>query len=214
MTAVWSHRACLRPIAQFFAGMSRAEVISRDVSRRQAELAPDSAMRRFLTLQSRQEAVHAAIFGSALRVASRRDRCPDRLADALARLGSRLNADLDAGWLAGSLIGLQGVLEAIGAVALSAPSTELATIAARFVPLRHALLAQEQAHHRVGRYWLAQIAAGADRSDDALKCSRLEYAELGEAVLVASIEIFDGFDVEQRIYLDAGRAAIRSALSA
>ncbi len=214
MTADHSQRASLRPIAQFFAGMSRAEAISRDVSRRQAELAPDSAMRRFLMLQSRQEALHAAMFGAALRFASRRDRCPDRLADALARFASRLNADLDAGWLAGSLIGLQGVLEAIGVVALSAPSTELATFAAQFVPLRHALLAQEQAHHRVGRYWLARLVAGDDGSDDALRRSRLEYAGLGEAVLVASVEIFDGFDVEQRIYLDAGRAAIRSALSA
>ena len=31
-------------------------------------------------------------------------------------------------------------------------------------------------------------------------------------VVVASVELFEGFDVEQRLYLDAGRAAIAASL--
>ena len=119
-----SSAACLPRIAQFLAGMLRAEEISRDVARRQALLAPDAAMRRFLALQSRQEALHAGAFRAALHLTSRRNRCPDALASALDRFAARLHADLDAGLLEGSLIGLQGVLEGIGAVALGAPRTE------------------------------------------------------------------------------------------
>lgn len=207
-----SRFACLPHIAQFFAGMTRAEEISRDVSRRQALIAPNTAMRSFLASQSRQEALHAAAFRAALRLASRRHSYPDPLARALDRFAARLHADLDAGWLEGSLIGLQGVLEGIGAVALGAPRTELASIGARFVPLRHVLLAQEESHHRHGLRWLARLSADRARDQGALRRSQREYADLGEEVVVASVEIFEGFDVEQRVYLDAGRAAIAASL--
>lgn len=204
--------APLRQIAQFLAGMTRAEEISRDVSRRQAAMAADPAMRRFLVLQSRQEASHARVFGAALRLTTRRSRCPGRLAGALSAFEARLYADLDAGRLESSLIGLQGVLEAIGAVALSAPMTELSAIGARFVPFRATLLRQEAMHHRYGRYWLARLAAGNGCAGDALHRSWREYADLGDAALSASVEIFEGFDIDQRTYLDAGRAAIRAEL--
>ena len=207
-----SSAVCLPRIAQFFAGMLRAEEISRDVARRQALIAPGAAMRRFLALQSRQEALHARAFRAALHLASRRDRCPGALASALDRFAARLHADLDAGSLEGSLIGLQGVLEGIGAVALGAPKTELATIGGRLVPLRQVLLRQEAMHHRCGLHWLAQLCTDRIRDHDALQRSRRDYADLGEAVLVASVDIFEGFDIDQRLYRDAARAAIAAAL--
>jgi hypothetical protein len=208
-----SGAVCLPRIAQFFAGMLRAEEISRDVARRQALLAPDAAMRRFFMLQSRQEALHAGVFRAGLHLASRRNRCPDALASALGRFAARLHADLDAGSLAGSLIGLQGVLEGIGAVALGAPRTELSSLGARFVPLRSVLLRQEAMHHRAGLRWLARLCAERNGDHAAVQDSQRDYADLGFAVVEAGVEIFQGFAVDQRLYRDDAKAAIAAALA-
>ncbi|MBA3624281.1 MAG: hypothetical protein H0W48_07470, partial [Methylibium sp.] len=53
----------LRRLSPLLAAARRAEEISREVALRQSALAPLPALQRALRHQSRQEAVHAAVFG-------------------------------------------------------------------------------------------------------------------------------------------------------
>jgi len=123
-------------LVPLLAAAQEAERIARDIAAAQAGIAPVAALQRALTQQSRQEAVHAAVFASALACLPGRAACPPRLARALARFRQRLQADVAAGRLAASLFGLQHVLEALGHVALQPPHGELAGLGDQFVPLR------------------------------------------------------------------------------
>ncbi|MDQ6620264.1 MAG: hypothetical protein M3Z31_11300 [Pseudomonadota bacterium] len=194
-------------VSSLFVGVKLAEEISRDISFRQAALAPDSRMRRFFELQSKQEAMHATVFDVAARLTARRAGCPASLSTALDCFAARLHSDLDAGLLPESVVGLQGVFEALGEVALSAPRGRIAGFAARLVPLRSTFLKQERMHHRYGRRCLQQLVAD-DRVRERLRASSREYFALGAAVLAASIELFDGFEAEQRRYAEDGDVAI------
>lgn len=146
----------LPTLGPLLAAITQAEELSRDISARQALLAP-APLRRTLQQQSWQEAAHATVFRSALQCLPGRFSCPPAVRAALDDYAHRLHADLDRGSLADSLIGLQGTLEGFAAVALQPPPGTLARRADALVPLWSFILHQEQGHERLGGVWSPRL---------------------------------------------------------
>ncbi|MBA3774440.1 MAG: hypothetical protein H0X13_18715, partial [Ramlibacter sp.] len=67
-----------RQLVPLLAAAQEAERIARDIAAAQANIAPAAALQRALWQQSRQEAVHAAVFASALACLPGRVACPPR----------------------------------------------------------------------------------------------------------------------------------------
>lgn len=174
MTAALS----LRVLAPLLAAITLAEEISRDVTARQALLAP-ARLRQTLRRQSWQEASHAAVFRTALQCIPGRFVCPPKVRSALEEYAARLHSDLDRGGLAVSMVGLHCVLEGFAAVALQAPPGMLASSADQLVPLRSFILHQEQAHQRLGEVWVPRLLA----DPRALTRSAREYCSLAQVLL-------------------------------
>ena len=147
-----------RQLVPLLAAAQEAERIARDIAAAQAAISPVPALQRALRQQSRQEAVHAAVFASALACLPGRAVCPPRLAVALGGFRHRLEVDVAAGRLAASMFGLQHVLEALGHVALQPPGGQLARLGDRFIPLRGVLADQELGHRRLGEVWVPRLA--------------------------------------------------------
>lgn len=204
----------LRKLSPLLAAARRAEEIARDVARRQSDLLQPCALQRALGRQSRQEAVHAATFGSALAFLPGRSACPSSLARALHEFEARLNADVAQGALAASMFGLQSVLESLGSVALQPPEGELATLGDRFLPLRGLLLQQELGHRRLGEVWVARFVSGAAaRERGALMQAGRCYLELAEALVAAGLQECESFAAD-RLYYEAATGACLRQLEA
>ena len=199
----------LQRLAPLLAALQEGEAMSRDIALAQSACAPTPALRQALRLQSRQEAAHAAVFGAALRCTGQRVLCPPRLLRALAEYRDRLNADVRAGALVASVFGLQCVFESLGEVALQPPAGALARLGDRLVPLRALMLQQEQAHHQLGRRWVARWAAIASTAEaGALAAARDSYLALADAVIDAGVEAFGPFEVDGRHFADAARVRL------
>lgn len=175
-------RAALSTLGPLLAAITVAEEISRDVSARQALLAP-ARLRGTLRRQSWQEAAHATVFRTALHCLPGRFSCPPAVHAHLAAYAARLHADLDRGALAASMIGLHCVLEGFAAVALQPPAGVLAAAADTLVPLRSFILHQEQAHHRLGDVWVPRLLAVPQQR---ATCAG-DYCALAEALLEAGL---------------------------
>jgi hypothetical protein len=199
--------AALSPhsLSPLLAALTLAEEISRDISARQALLAP-SPLRRALQRQSWQETAHAAVFRAALQCLPGRAACPGALEKSLRRYATQLHADIDRGNLTASLIGLHCVLEGLGAVALQPPPGQLAKLADRVVPVRSFILHQELGHQRLGQAWVRRLGAEPAGLDTALRV----YGELAEASLQAGLDTLDCLAADRDYYQDAVRAHLRS----
>jgi hypothetical protein len=81
-------------LSPLLAAVTLAEEISREISARQAPLAP-MPLRRALMRQSWQETAHAVVFGTALQYLPGPASCPAPLGKALRRYAAQLHADLD-----------------------------------------------------------------------------------------------------------------------
>ncbi len=194
----------LRRLAPLLWAVKLGEDLSRDISLRQAALAPTPPLARALGLQSRQEAVHSMLFGAALRCLPRRSACPPRLQAALDEFGTRLRADAAAGRLAATLVGLQCVLEGLATAALRPVEGELSRLGERLVPLRPLILHQEEAHHRLGEVWVPRLAGPAgEAAARSLAAAVRDYAALGEAVAEAGLATFDSRAAEHALYARA-----------
>lgn len=201
-------------IGPLLVALKLAEEISRDVSLRQAAIAPNAQLRRGLRQQSRQEALHAAAFDAALKFGSSRAQCPPGLVKALTAFSTRLHADLDAGALASSMVGLQCVLEGLGCIALRPCSGELLRLSDRLVPLRPLFLLQEEAHHRLGEIWVPRLAnERASRGRVELSVARQTYVELAEAIVDAGLFAVADYEGDRQHYLKATRAHLVGCMS-
>jgi hypothetical protein len=188
------------------------EEIACDITRRQSTLAPIPGLARALAAQSRQEAMHAAAFGVAVRWTGGRAAAPPRMAAGLRRLRRSLDADLDRGDLAASMLGLHCVFEGLGGVALQPPGGDLGRLADRLVPLRSLVVLQEHAHEQLGERWVARLA----RDAGALRRSCDGYFEIAEEVVDAGLALFDGYPADHALYLDGSRrhlAQVRAAFA-
>lgn len=195
----------VRQLAPLLAAVTIAEEISRDVSRRQAAIAP-APLRRTLSLQSRQEALHAATFKAALQCLPGSGRCPDRLLQALRAFEARLQSDVEDGELAASMLGLHCVLEGLGCIALEPPPGELARLADSAVPMRSFIRHQEEGHRRLGEVWVPRLAAGTA----GLRLACEDYVALAQAVLTAGLETLDCLAQDAGYYGDAVSRHLRN----
>jgi len=195
-------------LSPLLSAVTLAEEISRDVSARQALLAP-WPLSRALRRQSWQETSHAAVFRTALQYLPGKSSCPEPLQKALRTYAAQLHADLDRNALAASMVGLHCVLEGLGAVALQPPPGELARLADRVVPVRSFILHQELGHQRLGEVWVSRLVAEPARLGSALGI----YIELAEAVLQAGLITLNCLAVDGDYYREAVRAHLRSAKS-
>ncbi|HZQ62669.1 MAG TPA: hypothetical protein VFC24_15050 [Casimicrobiaceae bacterium] len=204
-------------LALFFGSLEQAEQISCLTATAQAALVCDARVQRGLSLQARHEARHAQVFGAAATALSFGTRTASPLGGALQAYAFALQRDLRARNLAGSLIGLQGMLEGLGMVALSPPCTPLARAASCVVPLRAAMLKQEELHHAHGM----KVLASALRSD--ARCARAavealdRYGALSAAIVEAGMELFDHYAHDQTVFrraCDDARRHVQRAVHA
>lgn len=193
--------AAAKRLAPLLVAVTTFEEMSRDITRRQSALAAAPGLARTLLRQSRQEAMHAAVFHGALRLTGMRADCPPRLADALTHCRSRLEDDLDRGDLASSMLGLHCVLEGLGGVALQPPAGDLGRLGDRLVPLRALVLKQELAHQHLGTLWVGRL--GGDRR--ALQAACRSYVGLAEEVVDAGLAAFGGYAMDRALYLAGSR---------
>jgi len=136
--------------------MAAGEALAADCARMQAPLAPSRRAAAFLALQSRQERLHASVFraGAVMLSGVRSGDDADRLFDPVRRC---LAEDLAAGRFAESLVGLQVVVEALGAVVLGELDAVLSARGAPLASLRREIRSQESSHHAFGVRWLERL---------------------------------------------------------
>jgi hypothetical protein len=194
----------LHSLSPLLAAITLAEEISRDVSARQASIAR-LPLRLALKQQSWQETAHAAAFRTALQFVPGPP-CPAPVAKALHRFSRELHADLDRKALAASMIGMQCVLEGLGAVALQPPPGEVATLADRIFPLRAIVLHQELGHQRLGEAWVPRLGIEPVRLHKTLNI----YLELAQALLDAGLSTLDCLAGARAHYQDAVEAHFRA----
>lgn len=200
----------LKALSPIMMAARRTEQIARDVSKRQAEIAPTAGLRQALRQQSRQEAAHAAGFDAALQYLGESS-ASGRMLDALEDLGARLHADLDGGDLPSSMIGLQYVLEGLGSIALEPPPGEFARLGDQFVPLRKLVLHQEMAHRRLGEVWVPRFAAALTTAERGrLVAAGRDYAALAHAVVEAGLPLLEGLETDRDHFLRASRSFVTS----
>ena len=200
-----------RSFAPLLAAVQQAEAISRDVALRQAALAPTPQLRHALLHQGRQEAMHAGLFGAALRCVPSRAGCPAPVARVLHDYARHLHADIDAGRLAASMVGLQWVFEGLGTAALEPSShATLIQLCDRLVPLGKLILQQEAAHRRLGRLWVPRLAARLNAGEmSVLVAASVEYAALAGAIVGAAVGAFGELDSEIANIADVARRRAR-----
>lgn len=144
-------------IARLFHVLWHGERIAHDAAARQALICGEVKAKRFFSMQSSQEALHAALFHAASAVLMPRTRSLQSTAvTALSAYRRHLEHDLACGHLAGSIIGLQIVLEGLGALTLSRMNLALSRHGPRFAPFKRLLEQQEDSHHAFGCRWLVR----------------------------------------------------------
>jgi hypothetical protein len=185
--------------------------MSRDVALRQSALAPSAALARVLRSQARQEAVHAAVFDTAVQAVRRGAVCAPALTQALTGYAASLHADLDASRLAASMLGLQCVFENLACVALEPPPGDLERVGDHFVPMLAIVKHQEIAHRRLGELWVPRLAGIAStREQGALRRAQARYIELAEAVTQAALSTLQDYPADHAHYLAATSACLAS----
>jgi hypothetical protein len=136
--------------------MAAGEALAAECAAVQVALAPSQRAARFLALQSRQERMHARVFRAAA-VLMAGVSSDDDSAKLFEPVRHRLAEDLGAGRFAESLVGMQVVVEALGAVTLGELDAALRARGELFAPLRRQILLQESAHHAFGVRWLERL---------------------------------------------------------
>jgi len=180
-------------IARLLGFLQHGEWLARDMAARQARLAGTPVLRRFLAVQSRQEAFHAAVFQNAVHWLAPRGVHPPTLKP-LARYRASIEASLAQGNLAESLLALQVLFEALGEVVLHAIDTGIERRGGGFARLRLALRAQEQAHHAFGVRTLDSLLAGNQNSTERLYKRSSVYLECIDDMLRELADLFAVFN--------------------
>jgi hypothetical protein len=187
-------------LARLFRFLAEGEALARDGARAQAEIAPASGMRRFLTGQARQEAVHARLFAAAALALAPRGSAPVPGLAALGRFRAEAEAAVARREFAESVLALQVILEGVGETVLTALHQAMSSRASRFSPLCRMVLRQEQGHHRFGLGRLRQSLADGALSAEALRENGARWADRCEAMLAETGELFVFFDEDPAAY--------------
>lgn len=198
-------------IARLFHLLWQGECIARDAAARQALICGEIKAQRFFSMQSTQESLHAALFNAASSVLTPHTGALQTPAvTALRDYRRNLEHDLDCGHLGGSVVGLQIVLEGLGALTLSRMNLALSRHGPRFAPFKRVFEHQEDTHHAFGCRWLA-------RRDPAslprLAADARRYFDLACGVIDGGDELFGCGTGTPQDYRARLRAALPSALT-
>ena len=197
-------------IARLFHVLWHGERIARDTAARQALICNEVKARRFFAMQSAQESLHAALFHAAATVLAPRARLLQTPAiTALGVYRRHLDRDLAAGNLAGTIIGLQIVLEGLGALTLSRMNLALSQHGPRFARFKRLLEQQEDSHHAFGCRWLERQSIA---SVPALAADTRKYCEVAYSVIDSGEDLF-GYGISTpQCYVTHLRATLPAAL--
>ena len=191
-------------LAHLFQVLVAGERLAQECALRQLHLAPERNTRSFLAAQARQEGLHAWVFHSAASALAPRGSSSDSPAlCAMHRYRERLLVDLDSGNLAGSLVGMQVVLEGVGAMVLKEMDTELRRRGDRYAVLRRGLLLQEDAHHAFGLRCIEHLCVETPDASALLAAAGGEYAALSVDILTACEELFLYLGADPQLYQPA-----------
>lgn len=188
-------------LAHLFQVLLAGEQLAQECAMRQALLATQRKTRQFLATQAHQEALHARLFSHAANSLAPRGGVSDSPAlRVLQRYRRRLLADLDDGNLGATLIGMQVVLEGVGAIVLKEMDSVLQRRGDRYAALRRRLLLQEDAHHIFGIRSIEQLCAQTPVAIPQLVTAGQEYGELSADLLTACEELFSYLGADARFY--------------
>lgn len=179
------------PIARLLTFLEHGERLANECAKAQASLAPDSASRRFLLSQARQEAVHAMVFQGAIAWLA-----PKHLGDApflpaLEEYRKILDEALARNDLLETLLAEQVILEGLGEAILTRIEEGLVKRAAPFGRLRRILLQQEEAHHGFGRRMLERAMAEGRIDAETLRRRAQDYLALTDQMVLALSDLFE-----------------------
>ena len=179
------------PIARLLTFLEHGERLANECAKAQAALAPDSASRRFLLSQARQEATHVMVFQGAIAWLAPRHLGNAPFLPALEEYRRLLNEALARQDVLETFLAEQVILEGLGEAILTRIEEGLVKRAAPFGRLRRILLQQEEAHHGFGRRMLER--AMAERQIDAgILCRRAQdYLALTDQMVLALSDLFE-----------------------
>lgn len=182
------------PIARLLRFLEQGERLAHDCARRQARLAPEPALSRFLKGQARQEAAHAVIFQGAIAWLAPRHLGPCPFLAPLERYRTLIEQALGRGDFAETILAEQIILEGLGEAILQRIEAGLVKRRAPFIRLRRLFLLQEEAHHATGCRFLERQVATGQASADALRLQAQAYLELAQAMVMTLADLFTSID--------------------
>ena len=188
------------------------EALAAECAAVQVALAPSQRAARFLALQSRQERMHARVF-RAVAVLMAGGRSDDDLAKLFEPVRHRLAKELEAGRFAESLVGMQVVVEAMGAVTLGELDAALRARGEAFAPLRRQILLQESSHHASGVRWLERLLVSGRAAPRAVARAGEGYVAAIEGVIDRCAYLAADLDRQPESVRVAFRAALPPWLS-
>jgi hypothetical protein len=179
------------PIARLLTFLEHGERLANECAKAQATLAPDSASRRFLLSQARQEAAHALVFRGAIAWLA-----PKHLGDApflpaLEEYRKILDEALARNDLLETLLAEQVILEGLGEAILMRIEEGLVKRAAPFGRLRRILLQQEEAHNGFGRRMLERAMAEGRIDAETLRHRGQGYLALTDQMVLTLSDLFE-----------------------
>ncbi len=196
------------PLARLLQFLERGERLAHDCARAQAALAPDAGARRFLAGQSRQEALHAAVFQGAVTWLAPRHlgACP--VLPPLERYRELIEEAIRARRFAETILAEQIILEGLGEAILKRLEAGLVKRRAGFGRLRRILLHQEETHHAFGERALERAVAAGQASPEALRERAPEYLAVADAMVLALGDLFASIDEDAAAYIGDARSAL------
>ena len=202
------------PIARMLVFLEYGERMAHACARSQAALAPDSKIRRFVTTQSRQEAMHAVIFRGAIGWLAPRHLGDAPFLPALEEYRRLLTEALERGdWLE-SILAEQVILEGVGDAILTRMEAGLDKRRAPLRRLRLMLLHQEEAHHEFGRRLLERAMADGTVDLKGLRRRTQDYVVLTESMVLTLCDLFETIDEDASAWAADVRTFLPSWLTA
>ena len=188
-------------LAHLFQVLLAGEQLAQECAMRQTLLATERKSRLFLATQAQQEALHVRLFSRAANSLAPRGGVSDSPAvRALQRYRRRLLADLNDGNLGATLVGMQVVLEGVGAIVLKEMDSVLHRRGDRYAALRRRLLLQEDAHHVFGIRSIEYLCTQTPAVITQLVTAGQEYGELSADLLTACEELFFYLGADAQFY--------------
>ena len=200
------------PLARLLQFLEHGERLAHDCARAQAALMPDAGMRRFLSGQARQEALHAAVFHGAVSWLAPRHlgACP--VLPPLERYRALIEGAIRERRFAETLLAEQIILEGLGEAILKRLETGLVRRKAGLGRVRRILLHQEEAHHAFGRRALDRAIEAGQISLEALRLRAQEYLAVADEMVMALGDLFASIDEDAGAYVKDAKSALPSWL--